>query len=92
MTKYSGKGTIKYDNGDVYEGEFEDSKPHGEGKMTYKDKGRVWEGNWEDGKLQKGTCKWKNSSAVYKGDLVEGKPHGKGKFFFLMEVYTKESG
>jgi hypothetical protein len=58
MKKYSGKGTIKYDSGDVYEGEFKDSKPHGKGKITYTDDGRVCEGNWEDDKLQKGTCKW----------------------------------
>jgi hypothetical protein len=78
MNEYSGNGTIKYINGDVYEGEFKDSTPHGEGKMTFIDDGRVCEGNWKGGKLQKGTCKWKDGS-VYEGELVDGKPHGKGK-------------
>jgi len=40
MRKHSGKGTINYNKGDVYEGEFVDAEPHGVGKMTYKD-GRV---------------------------------------------------
>ena len=77
MKKCSGNGTIKYDNGDAYEGKFKDSEPHGQGKMTYIDDGRVCEGNWQDGKLQKGSCKWENGS-VYEGELVDGLPHGKG--------------
>ena len=40
MKKASGKGTITDDNGDVYEGEYQDTEPHGVGKMTYKDGGR----------------------------------------------------
>ena len=91
MKKYSGKGTIKYDNGDVYEGEFRDSKPHGQGKITYRDDGRICKGNWEDGKLQKGTCKWEKGK-VYEGELVDGKPHGKGKMTYSNGMYTKEIG
>ena len=48
MRKHSGKGTIHYLKGEVYEGEFKDAEPHGEGKMTYED-GRVREGTWKDG-------------------------------------------
>ena len=41
VRKHSGKGTIHYTNNNaVYEGEFKDAEPHGEGKMTYVD-GRV---------------------------------------------------
>eukprot|EP00984_Skeletonema_dohrnii_P016927 scaffold7611_cov79-Skeletonema_dohrnii-CCMP3373.AAC.2 len=66
MKKATGKGTITYDNGDLYKGEFQDTEPHGVGKMTYKD-GRVCEGTWKSGKI------------VYEGELVDGKPHGRGK-------------
>jgi hypothetical protein len=80
MTKCSGVGTIKYDNGDVYEGEFKDSTPHGQGKIIYSDE-RICEGNWKNGKLRIGTCKWKNGD-VYEGELVDGKPNGKGKMIY----------
>ncbi len=79
MRKHTGKGTIKYLKGDVYEGEFRDAEPHGQGEMTYITDGRVCEGYWKDGKLQKGTCKWTE------GELVDGKPHGKGKMTYSNE-------
>ena len=59
--------TVKFGNGDVYEGEFSSDKPHGVGKMAYND-GRVCEGIWNNGEI------------VYEGELNEsGKPHGRGK-------------
>jgi len=64
--KHSGKGTINYDNGDVYDGAFQGPTAHGIGKMTFKD-GRICEGIWEDGKIE------------YEGELADGKPHGRGK-------------
>mmetsp|Transcript_2650 Transcript_2650/g.4008 ORF Transcript_2650/g.4008 Transcript_2650/m.4008 type:complete len:94 (+) Transcript_2650:37-318(+) len=60
------KGTINYDNGDVYDGAFQGPTAHGIGKMTFKD-GRICEGIWEDGKIE------------YEGELADGKPHGRGK-------------
>ena len=51
MNKVSGKGTIHYDNGDVYDGAVRNNEPHGVGKMTYKD-GRVCEGIWKKGKIE----------------------------------------
>ena len=70
MTKFSGQGTITYDNGDVYDGVFANSEPDGIGKMTHKD-GRICEGIWENGKIK------------YEGGLVNGKPHGRGKMIKL---------
>jgi hypothetical protein len=77
MRRHSGKGTINYDKGDVYEGEFRDNEPHGIGKMTYKD-GRVSEGIWENEKI------------VYEGELADGKPHGKGKWIYPDGTYEGE--
>ena len=74
----SGKGTITYDNDDVYEGEFQDAEPHGVGKMTYKD-GRICEGIWKKGKIK------------YEGELNEnGKPHGRGKWIYSNRTRTYE--
>ena len=70
MKIYSGKGTIAFDNGDVYEGAFQDNEPHGVGKMTYKD-GRICEGIWKKGKIE------------YEGELNgDGKAHGRGKLIY----------
>ena len=67
MAKHSGKGTIDFENGDVYTGEFKDSLRHGRGKMTYKD-GRIVEGIWRKGKI------------AYEGDVNnQGEPHRRGK-------------
>ena len=74
----SGHGKIEYYGGDVYEGEFQKKKPHGVGKMTYKD-GRVREGIWNDGEIE------------YKGQLNKHwKPHGKGKWFYPNSTYDGE--
>ena len=72
MKRISGKGTIIYDNGDVYEGALKDGALDGVGKMTYKD-GRVCEGIWYKGEI------------VHEGELnEEGKPHGRGKRWYVL--------
>ena len=66
---------IEYFKGVVYEGEVLNKKPHGVGKVTYKD-GSVCEGIWKDGNI------------VYEGQLNEqGKPHGKGTWFYPYGTY-----
>ena len=77
-TKFSGKGTITYDNGDVYDGTFQNSEPHGIGRMIYKDC-RVCEGIWKNGKIE------------YEGDMADGKPYGRGKKIYPEgDVYEGE--
>jgi len=88
----SGNGTIIYDNGngDMYEGEFENNKPHGGGKMTYKD-GRVQEGIWKDGNIDyEGELKPHGSGemiytsgSMYEGEWKESKRHGKGIYKYF---------
>eukprot|EP00984_Skeletonema_dohrnii_P000426 scaffold144_cov94-Skeletonema_dohrnii-CCMP3373.AAC.9 len=87
---HSENGTITYDNGDVYEGEFESNKPHGVGKMMYKD-GRVQEGIWKDGKIDyDGELKLHGrgemiypSGSMYEGEWKESKRHGKGIYKYF---------
>ena len=91
IIKVSGKGTITYVNGDVYEGESKDTDPHGPGKLAYNDRygfhsrggiigSGVVEGIWKEGELD------------YEGDVDEnGKPHGRGKGMFSSNnVYEGE--
>ncbi len=78
--------TIKYPNGDFYEGTVLNGKPHGKGKMTYaKDDAyeRVsYEGDWVNGNCHgKGKMTFANGD-VYEGDFKDDKRHGKGKYTF----------
>ena len=41
----NGKGTLKYANGDVYEGDFDEGVEHGKGTLKYAN-GDVYEGDW----------------------------------------------
>ena len=69
---------IEYFKGVVYEGGVLNKKPHGVGKVTYKD-GSVCEGIWKDGNI------------VYEGQLNEqGKPHGRGKEYYSSATYEGE--
>jgi len=43
-----GKGIMRYENGDVYEGDWKDGKMHGKGTMTNK-KGSEYSATWKDG-------------------------------------------
>ena len=48
-----GNGVLKFANGSVYEGEFANGQPHGEGKYTYKtvdfDDIKEYCGSWAQG-------------------------------------------
>ncbi len=47
-----GLGTGFTDNNKIYEGEWQDGMPHGQGKL-YMSKGKVVEGEWQKGELVK---------------------------------------
>ena len=69
---------IRYDSGDVYEGETQNGKRHGKGKYTWAD-GDVFDGNWVDGKRTgKGRITWSNGD-TYEGEWKDGKLCGRGK-------------
>merc|ERR1711964_304118 len=69
-----GQGTLKWKNGDVYTGKFENNL-RVEGKMAYREGSiyKTYNGEWKNGRLE-----WKNGD-VYKGDFRDGKMHGWGK-------------
>lgn len=71
------KSVITFPNGDVYEGEIEDGKPDGQGKMTYFN-GIIYEGEFKSGKPD-GLGKVTYAEAFYEGEFKDGKPNGQGR-------------
>ena len=55
LVQKKGKGKITYPNGNVYEGEWDDLKPHGQGTMHYPN-GKTKTGEWKNGSF----CFFKN--------------------------------
>lgn len=76
-----GKGTIKFDNGELYAGDmFYDTK-HGKGIIKWTN-GEVYEGDWKmNYRTGQGTYRWPDGS-VYQGEWKNNLRHGKGKMHF----------
>ncbi|MGN1444412.1 MAG: hypothetical protein ACI4XE_11250, partial [Acutalibacteraceae bacterium] len=77
---------IKFDSGDVYEGETQNGKRHGKGKYTWAD-GDTYEGDWKDGKrcgrgklIQYGKSPSGETYMKYSydGEWLDSKEHGHG--------------
>jgi hypothetical protein len=76
---------IKYDNGDIYEGNWKDGKPWGQGTMKYANRD-IYIGNWENGKpWGEGTMNYANRD-IYIGNWENGKRHGKGKMTYTNNI------
>tara|TARA_Y100001970_G_scaffold289298_1_gene419216 strand:- start:967 stop:1638 length:672 start_codon:yes stop_codon:yes gene_type:complete len=72
---------IKFDNGDEYEGEVKNGKPHGKGTMQYNNEFEtLYEGEWVDGDRTKGT-EIKGQGVYYQGEYLNDKPHGQGRIY-----------
>jgi len=70
-------GTLNYTDGGVYEGEIQNGKPHGKGKIGWPD-GENYIGDFANG-AQHGNGKytWANGN-TYEGGYAENLPHGSG--------------
>ena len=77
----NGKGTFKWPNGDQYNGEWKNEKPHGLGTFKWVD-GTKYIGDWKFG-LQdgQGTVTWANGDK-YIGGRKNGQADGQGTFIF----------
>jgi len=74
-----GRGTMVYDDGDMYEGQWRAGEKHGQGKFSFAT-GDVYEGEYaKDKKHGKGTYTYAGGD-VYEGEYAEGKKHGQGKY------------
>ena len=80
-----GKGTIVYENGDTYFGEWENFKKKGKGRMELIN-GNIYEGNFEDDQFEgKGAMYMKEDNKQIEGNWRKGKENGT----FL--IYSKKS-
>ena len=72
---------MRYNNGDIYEGDWKNNWRNGKGKMTYED-GEIYEGAWKDDLMDgKGKMTYKNGD-IYEGDFEYNQHHGKGKMIY----------
>ena len=79
--KPHGKGTITYENGDIYDGEWREGLKEGKGIMTSYEGGK-YEGDWKNDKMEGvGTYIWPNGNK-YKGKWKDGKKNGEGVLIF----------
>lgn len=75
------RGTTKYPNGDVYEGEYENDKKNGQGMYRWSD-GNVYNGEWkDDNRNGQGMYTWTDGN-VYEGGFKDGDLHGQGTLKF----------
>lgn len=73
-----GRGTVTWENGGKYDGEWVDGKANGQGSMNYGN-GDIYEGGWKDGcRFGLGTHHFKDGG-VYEGQWRNAAPDGKGK-------------
>jgi hypothetical protein len=76
-----GKGTMNYESGRVYSGQWVTGQWHGKGKLLNAN-GDTYEGDFVyDARHGKGVYKWDNGD-VYTGDFSLDKREGRGRFCF----------
>jgi hypothetical protein len=69
--------SIKFKNGNIYDGEFKGDLPNGTGKCNYAN-GKIYEGQYKDGKRHgKGKFTYANGG-TYEGEFKGGRIHGIG--------------
>jgi len=78
------KKTVRYDNGDVYDGLFKGDARHGRGKLKFANR-NVYEGQFVDDKMcGKGVYRYAKG-AIYEGEFMNDRINGRG-------VYTWANG
>ncbi|CAK4667035.1 unnamed protein product [Aphanomyces euteiches] len=82
----SGRKTYTYPNGDVYEGDFESYKRHGQGKYTVANTGFSYEGMWAEN-LRHGKGVLRSMQGTYNGTWVLDEKCGYGEFTFAHGSY-----
>jgi hypothetical protein len=77
-----GSGLCRFANGSIYEGQWQDNKPHGIGTFIYSGNTGIAIGEWNNGKLEgKGTYKW-GDGRIYEGEWSDSKINGTGFYLF----------
>jgi hypothetical protein len=63
-------------NGNVYSGEYENDKRHGQGIFKYTN-GDSYQGVFKHGDMHRGTFTWSNGD-TYEGEFKDNAPNGEG--------------
>jgi len=72
-----GKGTMKYKNGDFYDGNWMDDRENGKGMMKYAN-GNIYHGKWSSGsQYGRGIMRYANGD-IYEGEWFLSHENGKG--------------
>ena len=83
----NGFGTMKFNDGTKYVGDWLDNHKYGQGSL-YLTNGEIFKGQWlTDQMATDGTLYSESGSVLYKGGLLNGKKHGYGKLFYSQGVY-----
>jgi hypothetical protein len=80
---YPRNGVVRFENGDIYEGDWVGDRHlfDGYGRYYYKD-GRVYEGTWKEDKMHGEGCYRSPDGQVYTGEYHYGHRQGKGVLKF----------
>lgn len=73
----TGTGTFKFTNGDEYNGQWYNGKPHGSGTYTFVS-GERYQGQLQNGKFEGQGTMYYPSGSHYSGGWIANKKHGKG--------------
>jgi len=72
------EGTFLFESGRKYIGEWKDSKPHGQGALTYADGSQTYVGDWRGGlRHGQGTFTYLDGRK-YIGEWIKSEHHGQG--------------
>jgi len=74
-----GDGTYQWPNGDEYQGEFKNGKPHGRGTCNFAD-GRKYVGDWKNGKREGRGTFTRSEGKKYVGSWKNDKFDGQGTY------------
>ncbi|BCU03105.1 morn repeat domain [Pandoravirus japonicus] len=75
---YSGYGIVEYNQGDRYEGEWQDGRAHGLGTYTSADAKETYRGHWERGRHDGFGVLVYREGHRYEGEWRDGERHGHG--------------
>lgn len=88
--KRQGKGIYKFDSGDTYEGDYEDDKMNGNGKIISISKKFTYEGHFANSVFDgQGTYQNERDGWKHVGLFKNGKPHGEGIRYYSNGKFTK---
>ena len=76
-----GQGTMRYESGAVYSGQWKKGKHHGQGTFIYAN-GMRYVGGWDNDDRHGSGVHYLSNGLVYKGAFLHGPSHGPGKLYY----------